>query len=181
MSCAGGSRERDRRALAPLTENHRAGEVTTQSLAQPLAATPTGKRAPRRKWIARRRARKRSRQRSLGRARRSPKFCGERALARVGRLDPLRRRRLAERLVERVARAAHGSDRIPFAPARQGLPKAADMHVDRALVDFGRLSPDAVEQLGAREHAAGLLEQVFEQAKLGGSKMDVARAAAHAS
>ena len=55
------------------------------------------------------------------------------------------------------------------------------MDVDRALVDFGRHAPDAVEQLRAREDPAGLFQQIFEQAELGRPEMDVARAAAHAA
>src|ERR1700729_3384861 len=75
--------------------------------------------------------------------------------------------RLAESFVEGVAGAAHGSDRIAFAPARQRLAEAPDMDVDRAFVDLRRLAPHAVQQLRAREHPAGLLQKIFEQPKLG--------------
>ncbi len=53
------------------------------------------------------------------------------------------------------------------------------MDVDRALVDFRRRAPDEIEQLRAREDAAGLLEQEFEQPELGGPEMNVAARAAH--
>ena len=53
----------------------------------------------------------------------------------------------AESLVESVAGPAHGADRVAFASSRQRLAQPADMNVDGALVDLGRLAPDAVEQL----------------------------------
>ena len=54
------------------------------------------------------------------------------------------------------------------------------MDVDGAIVDFGRVSPNGVEKLRARKHAAGSLKQKFKQAKLSRSEMDVARTPAHA-
>ena len=102
------------------------------------------------------------------------------ASRRAGFAPEFRRLVLAERLVEGIAGAAHGADRILFAGVRQGLAQPPDMHVDRALVDFRRKPPDAVEQLRAREHAAGLLHQMFEQAKFGRPQMHVARAAMNA-
>ena len=53
------------------------------------------------------------------------------------------------------------------------------MNVDRALVDLRCLPPHPVEQLRAREHPPRLLQQIFEQPKLGRPKMDVAHAAPH--
>jgi hypothetical protein len=53
--------------------------------------------------------------------------------------------RLAERFVEGVAGAAHGSDRIALAPTRQRLAQPADVDVDRAFVDLRRLAPHPVQ------------------------------------
>src|SRR5262249_59761756 len=63
-------------------------------------------------------------------------------------------RRLAEPVVQRVAGAPHGADRIGFLTAVERLAQPADMDVDRALVDIDLAAPHAVEQLLAREHAA---------------------------
>src|ERR1700722_19716998 len=87
---------------------------------------------------------------------------------------------LSEGFVEGVAGSAHGSDRIALAPARQSLAQASDMDVDRAFVDLRRLAPYAVQELGAREHPAGLLQEIFEQPKFGRTEMDVAHAAPNA-
>src|SRR3984957_3574654 len=87
---------------------------------------------------------------------------------------------LHEAIVERVARAAHGADRIGGAAAIERLAQAADMDVDGAFVDIDVAAPDAVEQLLAREHAAGILHQEFEQAELGGAEWDVASGAGDA-
>src|SRR3984885_6732809 len=50
------------------------------------------------------------------------------------------------------------------------------MHVDRAFVDLRRSPPDKVEQLRSGENAAWLLKQMFEQAKIGEPKANVALA-----
>jgi GcrA cell cycle regulator len=111
--------------------------------------------------------------------------CAERRCGEKGRFGPgeeqsriilWKRLRSAEGLVEGVAGAAHGADRIPFAPPRQGFAQSSDVNVYRALIDLRRLPPHAVEQLRAREHPARLFEQVFEQPELGRTKVDVARA-----
>src|SRR5690606_37692269 len=72
-----------------------------------------------------------------------------------------------ETLVEGVAGAAHGTDRILRLAAIDGLAQATDMHVDRPFVDIDVTAPDAVEQLLAREHPARGLHQELEQAELG--------------
>ena len=51
------------------------------------------------------------------------------------------------------------------------------MDIDRAFVDLRRAPPDQIEQLRAREHAARLFEQIFEQPKIGGAKANVTVAA----
>ena len=84
---------------------------------------------------------------------------------------------LPEGFVEGVAGAANGADRITFAPPRQRLAQPPDVDVDGALVDLRRLPPNRIEQLGAREHPAGLFEQIFEQPKIGRAEADVALAA----
>ena len=55
------------------------------------------------------------------------------------------------------------------------------MHIHRAFVDLGRPPPDKVEQLRPREHPARLLEQIFEQPKIGRPEAYVAIAAPNAS
>src|SRR5262249_57084684 len=89
-------------------------------------------------------------------------------------------RHLEEALVEGVAGAAHGADRVDGAAAVERLAQAADMHVDGALVDIDVAAPHAVEQLLAREHAAGALHEELEQADLGGPQRHLAAAARHA-
>ena len=63
---------------------------------------------------------------------------------------------LRKAVVERVAGAAHGADRILLAAGIEQLAQAADMHVDGALVDIDVAAPDAVQQFLARERAAGM-------------------------
>src|SRR5258708_39715403 len=75
----------------------------------------------------------------------------------------LSRRRAAEAVVERVARAADGADRVSLAAAVERLAQPADMDVDGALVDIDLRAPHRVEQLGARKHPAGPFHQEFEQ------------------
>src|SRR4029077_11882354 len=82
--------------------------------------------------------------------------------------------RFTEGFVEGVAGSAHGSDGVAFAPARQRLAQAPDMDVDRAFVDLRRLAPHAVQELRAREHPAGLLQEIFEEPELGRTEVDVA-------
>src|SRR5262249_43158915 len=84
---------------------------------------------------------------------------------------------LAEAIVEGVTGAAHGTDRVGLVAAVERLAQAADVHVDGAFVDVDLATPDAVEQLLAREHAAGRLHQDLEQAVLGGPEIDGAAAA----
>src|SRR5216683_5573382 len=90
---------------------------------------------------------------------------------------PLLLRRLAEAVVERVAGAAHGADRIDVVAAIERLAQPADMDVDGALVDVDFAAPDPVEQLLAREHAAGSLHQELEQAIFGRPEIDRAAGA----
>src|SRR5262249_35088915 len=93
----------------------------------------------------------------------------------VGGQSPLRA--FAEPVVEGGAGAAHWADRVGSPPAIQTLAQSPDVYVDGALVDIDVAAPDAVEQLLAREHAAGALHQKFEQTELGGSEWDFAAAA----
>ena len=76
-------------------------------------------------------------------------------------------RRAAEAVVERVARAAHGADRVGLAAAVERLAQPADVDVDGALVDIDLGAPHRVEQLGAREHPARPLHQELQQAVFG--------------
>ena len=67
-----------------------------------------------------------------------------------------------------------------LAAAVERLAQPADMHVHGALVDIDVAAPDAVEQLLAREDAAGALHQEFEQPEFGRPEPDLAAAARHA-
>src|ERR1700756_1320461 len=51
------------------------------------------------------------------------------------------------------------------------------MAVDRAIVDLRGVTPDAVEQLGARKHASRLFQQILQQTELGRSEIELAFAA----
>src|SRR5712672_2063807 len=88
-------------------------------------------------------------------------------------------RRLAEAVVERIAGAAHGADRVRHAAAVERLAQASDVDVDRALVDIDIAAPDLVEQLLAREDAAWVFQQELEQAKLGRPERHLAARARH--
>src|SRR5271170_3464061 len=78
---------------------------------------------------------------------------------------------LREAIVERVARAAYGADRILLTTGIEQFTQPSDMHVHRTLIDIDVAAPDAVEQLLAAEHAAGMLQEKFKQAVLGRSKI----------
>src|SRR5262249_39205509 len=87
---------------------------------------------------------------------------------------------LAEAVIERVAGAAHGADRVGGAPAIESLAQPPDVHVDRTFVDVDVAAPDPVEQLLARKYAARALHQEFQETKLGRAERDLAAAARHA-
>jgi len=70
-------------------------------------------------------------------------------------------------ILERVTGTAHGANRIAVGAANQRLAQSAHVHVDRAPVDIGIAPPHAVEQLLARQHAAGVLHEEGQQAELG--------------
>ena len=70
--------------------------------------------------------------------------------------------RFREPIVERVAGAAHGADRVLLTAGVEQFAQPPDMYVHGALVDIDIAAPDAVEQLLTREHAAGMLQEKFE-------------------
>src|SRR6185369_17924142 len=82
----------------------------------------------------------------------------------------LRLLRLREAIVQRVAGAAHGADRILLAAEIEQLAQAADVDVHGALVDIDVAAPDAVQELLAAEHAAGMLQEKLQQAIFGGTE-----------
>src|ERR1700722_1546527 len=88
--------------------------------------------------------------------------------------------RLAEPIVERIAGAADGADRIDGVAAVERLAQPADMDVDGALVDIDVRAPHPVEQLLAGEHPAGAFHQELKQAELGRAEIDRAGRARHA-
>src|SRR5690606_4552045 len=70
-------------------------------------------------------------------------------------------------LIERIAGAADGADRVGFATAVEGAAEAADVDVDGAFVDIDVIAPDAIEQLFARIDTARMAHEIFEQAVFG--------------
>src|ERR1044071_2640705 len=82
--------------------------------------------------------------------------------------------RLAEPLVEGVAGATHGTDRIGCTPAIERAAQPPDVHVDGTLVDVDIATPHAVEQLFAGIDAARVLHQEFEQPELGRPEVNLA-------
>src|SRR6201989_3527329 len=86
--------------------------------------------------------------------------------------SPLCLFRFREAVVEGVAGAADGADRILLAAGIEQLAQAADMHVDGALVDIDVAAPDAVEQLLAAEHPARMLQEELQQPVLGRAEID---------
>src|SRR5262249_25945011 len=92
----------------------------------------------------------------------------------------LQLRRLPQTVVEGVAGAADGADRIGIVTAVERLAQPADMDVDGALVDIDFTAPHAVEKLFAREHATGPLHQKFEQTIFGRAEIDRAAGTRHA-
>src|SRR5262245_3004956 len=89
----------------------------------------------------------------------------------------LQSRRLPKPVIERVAGAANGADRIGIVTAVERLAQPAHMDVDGALVDVDFAAPHAVEELFAREYATGPLHQKFEQAIFGRAEIDRAAGA----
>src|SRR6185295_267035 len=84
----------------------------------------------------------------------------------------LLRLHLRKPVIQRVAGAADGADRVLFAAGVEQFAQAADMHVDGSLVDIDVAAPDAVEQLLAAEHATGMLQEKLQQAILGRTEID---------
>src|ERR1700691_4851920 len=78
----------------------------------------------------------------------------------------------AEPIVERVASAAHGADRIGALPPVERLAQAADMDVHRALVDVDVAAPHPVEQLLPAKAPARPFHQKFEQAEFRRSEIN---------
>src|SRR3974377_110683 len=75
-------------------------------------------------------------------------------------------------IIQGVAGAAHRGDGMGLGPSTERPPKPADMDVNGALIDIDVATPYAIEQLLARENAAGSLPQIFEQPIFGGAKID---------
>src|SRR5256885_8169387 len=86
--------------------------------------------------------------------------------------DGALRLRLREPIIQRIAGAAHGADRVLLAAGIEQFAQASDMDVDGALIDIDVAAPDAVEQLLAAEDAAGMLEEKFQQAIFGRAEVD---------
>src|SRR5258708_3960399 len=82
--------------------------------------------------------------------------------------------------VQCISGGANGADHVGVIVAVERDTKPADMHVDGARLDIDILAPYRVEQLLAREDAAGMLHEVAQQAELGRAEMDRLAAADHA-
>src|SRR5882762_9646234 len=72
---------------------------------------------------------------------------------------------LDEAVVEGIAGAADCTDRVDGTPAVERLAQTSDVDIDRAFVDIHIATPDAIQQLLARENASRILHQEFEQAE----------------
>src|SRR6266852_3288734 len=79
---------------------------------------------------------------------------------------------LRKPIVERVAGAAHGADRVLLAARIEQFAQPPDMHIHGALVDIDVAAPDAVEQLLAAEHPSRMLEKKFQQPIFGRAEID---------
>src|SRR3984957_4833258 len=82
-----------------------------------------------------------------------------------------------EALVDGIASAADGADRIALPAFRQFLAQASDVNIDGAFVDLDRAPPHQIEQLRSREHAPRLFEEIFQQPKIGRAEANVPIAA----
>src|SRR5947208_17040422 len=65
--------------------------------------------------------------------------------------------------VQGVAGGADGADEVGVLLAVQRDAQAADMHVDGARLDIDVLAPHRIEELLAREDAAGMLHEMAQQ------------------
>src|SRR6202521_247058 len=86
----------------------------------------------------------------------------------------------ARSLLESIAGAAHGADRVAIGASDQRLSEPSHVDVDGAPVDEGIAPPHAVEQLLARKDAAGVLHEKSQQFEFGGSQANLALAAGDA-
>src|SRR5215217_4444592 len=85
----------------------------------------------------------------------------------------------SSRAVECVADGTDGAQQIPAAILVERLAQPPDVHVDRAHLDLGFVSPEAVEQLLARKHSCGIFQKMAQQAKFGRPEMDETSGARH--
>src|ERR1700681_1036911 len=90
-------------------------------------------------------------------------------------------RRFREPVIQRVAGAAHGADRILLAARVEQLAQPSDMHIHGAFVDIDVAAPDAVEQLLAAEHPARMLQKEFQQPVFGRAEINRAARAGDAA
>src|SRR6476646_4705583 len=91
-----------------------------------------------------------------------------------------RSRRRPCRRNEPVPAAANGFDHPVGAERLERHAQAADVHVDRALLDIDVIAPDQVEQLRAAVDALRTCHEETQQAKLRRAKRDLAAADGHA-
>ena len=95
-------------------------------------------------------------------------------------------RKLSERSVhgsalvaEAVADAAHGTDQFHCKGVIHLAAQVTHVHVDDVSQTLEALVPDVLDDHGAREHAAGIGGEVFQQRVFLGREFDAAAGAAH--
>ena len=81
-----------------------------------------------------------------------------------------------ELTLERITSRADRADRVALIPDDDRLTQPPDVDVDGALLDFAVIAPDRIEHLPAREHAAGVFEEVAQNAEFGGAERQHAAA-----
>src|SRR5579875_1384378 len=80
---------------------------------------------------------------------------------------------------EAVSGAADGVDQGALELPVDLAPQPPDMHIDDIGARIEMIIPHALEQHGARDDAAGVAHQIFEEAELARLERDLPSAAAH--
>src|SRR5579885_3521555 len=71
-----------------------------------------------------------------------------------------------------VPGAAYGAQQGGIETGVYLLPQPADVHVDDVGLRIEVVAPDALQQHGARDHLAGVAQQVFQQLELARLQID---------
>src|ERR1700730_17326559 len=89
--------------------------------------------------------------------------------------------RFRKPIIQRVAGAAHGADRILLAARVEQFAQPSDVHVHGPLVDIDVAAPDALEQWPAAEPAARMRQKKSELPVFGRAESDRSPRARHAA